>query len=179
MLVNSADFAASQGFSKQYVTTLVKRGVITRDKKGMIDPEAAAAALEAQRNPSKPLRRRGRVGKPPLNISDSPGGGSSNGSLAVLMLKSRIKTEVERGRIAELDRKEREGELVDRRKVEEAHFTQARNLRDAILNVPSRVSTLFAAETDPQRIHQDLEDELRRVLLDFIEKEEVNAQNQA
>ena len=36
------------------------------------------------------------------------------------------------------------------------------------MNIPARVSSLYAAETDSQNIHQSLEDEIRTVLIDLI-----------
>jgi phage terminase Nu1 subunit (DNA packaging protein) len=167
--VNSAEFAESQGFSRPYVTKLVQQGVIMRDANGQIDKDAALAALAARREPAKPLRR----GRPTRNL-DIRGQGSE--ALSTLMLKSRIKTEVERGKLAELDRKQREGELVERRDVEEAAFSSARNVRDALMNIPARVSSLYAAETDPQNIHQSLEDEIRKVLIDLV-SERANPSN--
>jgi hypothetical protein len=88
--VNSAEFAESQGFSRPYVTKLVQQGVIMRDANGQIDKDAALAALAARREPGKPLRR----GRPTRNL-DIRGQGSE---ALTLMLKSRIKTEVERGK---------------------------------------------------------------------------------
>jgi phage terminase Nu1 subunit (DNA packaging protein) len=167
--VNSAEFAESQGFSRPYVTKLVQQRVIMRDANGQIDKDAALAALAARREPAKPLRR----GRPTRNL-DIRGQGSE--ALSTLMLKSRIKTEVERGKLAELDRKQREGELVERRDVEEAAFSNARNVRDALMNIPARVSSLYAAETDPQNIHQSLEDEIRKVLIDLV-SERANPSN--
>jgi phage terminase Nu1 subunit (DNA packaging protein) len=161
--VNSAEFAESQGFSRPYVTKLVQQGVIVRDANGQIDEDAAVAALAARREPAKPLRR----GRPATDLAMS---GQGSEALSTLMLKSRIKTEVERGKLAELDRKQREGELVERRDVEEAAFSNARNVRDALMNIPARVSSLYATETDPQKIHQSLEDEIRKVLIDLVSK---------
>jgi phage terminase Nu1 subunit (DNA packaging protein) len=92
-----------------------------------------------------------------------------------MLLKSHIKTEVERGRLAELDRKQREGELVERGDVEEAAFATARRVRDALMNIPARVASLYAAETDPQKIHQNLEDEIRNVLIDLISQTETTS----
>ena len=159
--MNRAEFAKSQGFSRPYVTKLVQGGVIVRDQNGQIDKDAAVAALQARRDPAKLLRR----GRPARN-GDLGGQGSE--ALSILMLKSRIKTEVERGKLAELDRKLREGELVERREVKEAAFSSARNIRDALMNIPARVSSLYAAETDPQKIHHSLEDEIRTVLCDLV-----------
>jgi phage terminase Nu1 subunit (DNA packaging protein) len=170
--MNSSQFAAQQGFSPAYVTKLVQQGIIERDDNGQIDPDAAMAAIDAMRDPAKPIRRTGRPVNQMLRTAADggiTGGSSSNtGTLTVVLLKQRIKTEFERGKLAELERKQREDELVNRREVEEAAFTLARNLRDALFNIPSRVATMFAAETSAHRIHQIMEDELRKALLDLL-----------
>jgi hypothetical protein len=136
--------------------------VIIRDANGQIDKEAAVAALAARRQPAKAIRR----GRP---------ADTQSAALSIQMLKSRIKTEIERGRLAELDRRQREGELVESREVEETAFSAARNLRDAIVNIPSRVSTLFAGESNPVKIHKILEEELRRALTDLVDATETQS----
>jgi phage terminase Nu1 subunit (DNA packaging protein) len=169
--VNSAEFAESQGFSRPYVTKLVQQGVIVRDAKGQIDQDAAIAALQARREPVKALRRRGTTKNGEVSPLGAAGGPET---LSTMLLKSRIKTEVERGKLAELDRRRREGELVERGEVEEAAFSNARRVRDALMNIPARVASLYAAETDPQKIHQNLEDEIRNVLIDLIDEKETS-----
>jgi hypothetical protein len=96
--VNSAEFAESQGFSRPYVTKLVQQGVIERDANGQIDKDAAVAALAARRDPAKALRR----GRPAHKGEITAANGQMSEALSTLMLKSRIKTEVERGKLAEL-----------------------------------------------------------------------------
>ena len=162
--MTSAEFAESQGFSRPYVTKLVQQGVIVRDANGHIDKDAALAALAARREPAKSLRR----WRPGQNGEIIAPGGQGSEALSTLMLKSRIKTEFERGKLAELDRKQRESELVERRDVEKAAFECARSVRAALLNIPPRVASLYAAETDPQKIHQSLEEEIRTVLIDLV-----------
>jgi phage terminase Nu1 subunit (DNA packaging protein) len=169
--VTSAEFAESQGFSRPYVTKLVQQGVIVRDAKGQINEHAALAALQGRREPAKALRR-GRAPKPGDISALGAVGGQGSEALSTMLLKSRIKTEVERGKLAELDRKQREGELVERSDVEEAAFSHARRVRDALMNIPARVASLYAAETDPQKIHQNLEDEIRNILIDLIDETE-------
>jgi hypothetical protein len=136
--------------------------VIIRDANGQIDKEAAVAALAARRQPAKAIRS----GRP---------ADTQSAALSIQMLKSRIKTEIERGRLAELDRRQREGELVESREVEETAFSAARNLRDAIVNIPSRVSTLFAGESNPAKIHEILEEELRKALKDLVDATETES----
>jgi phage terminase Nu1 subunit (DNA packaging protein) len=163
--MNSSGFAKLLGVHRSYVTQLVTGGVIERSVDGEIDEKAALAAIAARRDPARALRR----GRPVQSIEAIGRRGKGTESLSTLLLKNRIKTEEERGRIAELNRREREGELLERCQVEEAAFTCGRNIRDALMNIPARVSTLFAAETDPRVIHQALEDEFRKALLDVTE----------
>ena len=165
--MTSAEFAESQGFSRPYVTKLVQQGVIVRDAKGQINADAALAALQARREPVKALRRRKASKNGEVSALRAVAGPET---LPTMLLKSRIKTEVERGKLAELDRRRREGELVERGEVEEAAFSNARRVRDALMNIPARVASLYAAETDPQKIHQNLEDEIRTVLIDLIDE---------
>ena len=170
--MTSAEFADSQGFSRPYVTKLVQQGVIVRDAKGQIDKDTAVAALAARREPVKTLRRGSAPKQGDISALGAVGQGGE--ALSTMLLKSRIKTEVERGKLAELDRKRREGELVERSEVEDAAFTSARRVRDALMNIPARVASLYAAETDPQKIHQNLEDEIRTVLIDLIDETETS-----
>jgi len=144
------------------------------EKDGEIEKDAAIAALAARRDPAKALRR-GRASKNGDISGLSTMGGQGSEALSTLMLKSRIKTEVERGKLAELDRKQRERELVERGEVEEAAFSTARRVRDALMNIPARVASLYAAETDPHKIHQNLEDEIRNVLIDLIGETETTS----
>lgn len=57
-------------------------------------------------------------------------------------------------------------------------FTAFRTIRDAIMNVPARTKDLLAAETDPYRIEQMLEQELANALQAIDLKTMMNEQNQ-
>ena len=43
------------------------------------------------------------------------------------------------------------------------------------MNIPGRVASLYAAEADPQKIHQNLEDEIRNVLIELIDEKETSS----
>jgi hypothetical protein len=62
------------------------------------------------------------------------------------LLRARIKREREEGRLKELERKRREGELVDAAEVREEQLRRASDEREALLNWPSRIAALMAAE---------------------------------
>jgi transcriptional regulator with XRE-family HTH domain len=56
------------------------------------------------------------------------------------------------------------GRLVDAETARRDAFDCARAVRDAVLNIPDRVAAELAAETDPDRVHARLDDELRKAL---------------
>jgi phage terminase Nu1 subunit (DNA packaging protein) len=92
------------------------------------------------------------------------------GYIRFLKSKSRTLTD-ERARltkcqadVAELNYRERQGELVERVAVSDAQFKLGRRVRDGVLNVPARVSGPCAAETDQHKIHVLLTRELTQAL---------------
>lgn len=66
--------------------------------------------------------------------------------------------------MGELKVRQRTGELVSRTAVATKLFTEHRRIRDQLLNIPSRVSGLLAAESDQQKIHAVLTTEIHNVL---------------
>lgn len=100
MLITQAEWARCRGFSRQYVTQLIKMGVV-RLIDGKIDPDQADAALAAVREPARAERRAGREGRPPAAASPS----SASSDLPTLLLKTRIKSEAERAKLLEIKAK--------------------------------------------------------------------------
>lgn len=66
--------------------------------------------------------------------------------------------------LAELEYRKQIGQLLERERVEAEAFRLARMVRDAILNIPSRLAGILAAETDQRKAHDLLERELRQAL---------------
>ena len=178
MLISQAEWARRRGFSRQYVHRLVKRGVV-RLTDGGIDPAQADAALAALREPARPPRRRAggrkepvrapgageRDGiRPPAGARSDPFDPTSGGDLPTLLLKTRIKSEVERARLLEIKAKVEAGRYLDADEVEVAAFNKARILRDALLNIPDRLAAVLAAETDAGKVHAVLSAEIRTAL---------------
>ncbi|MFN7225836.1 MAG: hypothetical protein ACK5UY_01100 [Holosporales bacterium] len=150
MLLTQAEWARHKGFSRQYAAKLIKQGTI-RLIGGKVDAAQAESALAALREPLRQV------------TSDEPfeGGGQS---LSTLLLKSRIKTEVERGRLLEAKAKAETGKLVSADEVKIAAFRRARIVRDGMLNLPDRVAAVLAAETDAAKVHAILTKEIRLIL---------------
>lgn len=54
--------------------------------------------------------------------------------------------------------------LIDVEVVKTSAFNRGRKVRDAILSIPDRISSILAAENDTHRIHEILTNELRQAL---------------
>ena len=78
--------------------------------------------------------------------------------------ESRAKSEHFRAELARLDLEVKEEQLVEVSRVQREAFSSARAVRDALSNIPDRVSNQMAAETDPVVIHQTLTEEIRKAL---------------
>jgi hypothetical protein len=81
-----------------------------------------------------------------------------------LLVKTKLKNEIERGKLLEAKVKSETGELISAEKVRQAMFAKGRIIRDGILNVPDRVSSLLATINDASQIHEILTKELKEVL---------------
>lgn len=66
--------------------------------------------------------------------------------------------------LLELELRERKGRLVDAEKVKSAAFAQGRIVRDNLLNIPDRIASILAAETDHDRTREILTAEIRQAL---------------
>jgi hypothetical protein len=150
-LISQTEWARRQGFSKQYVGKLISQGKI-KLVDGMIDEKSANAVLQNQRDPNLPIRRNGSNSYE--NQSD----------MHDLLVKTKLKNEIERGKLLEAKVKTEMGQLISAEKVRQAMFAKGRIIRDGILNVPDRVSSLLATINDASQIHEILMKELREVL---------------
>jgi len=78
--------------------------------------------------------------------------------------RSQARKELFRAKMAELDYQERLGKLIDKEKADEEYFRIGRLVRDALLNIPSRLAGILAAESDQRKVHDLLEKEIRQAL---------------
>jgi hypothetical protein len=153
-LISQSEWARRQGFSKQYVGKLISQGKIKLTD-GMIDEKSANAVLQNQRDPSLPIRRNGNSSYE--NQSD----------MHDLLVKTKLKNEIERGKLLEAKVKSEMRELISAEKVRNAMFAKGRIIRDGMMNIPDRISSLLANENDAAKIHEILSKEIREVLTEL------------
>jgi hypothetical protein len=177
--LSARQYAQRIGVSGSYVSRLVREGKLPVDADGRIDPDEADRVLAATREPARRANRSPpppppKVGQPAALRPASPlprlGSGladltTSGGSdLPTLLLKARTKTEVEKGKLLELKAKVEACKFVDADEVKVAAFNKARIVRDALLNIASRLAPLVAAETDERACFDLIDREVRQAL---------------
>ena len=87
-----------------------------------------------------------------------------NSKAANTYSESRAALQAYKARMAKLEYEAMQGKLINVDEVKRDAFKIARILRDAILNVPIKLSHEIAAETNPKAIEKLLTTELRQVL---------------
>ena len=150
-LISQSEWARRQGFSKQYAAKLIKQGKITLID-GMIDEYTANAELENYRNIHLPKQRK------------SQGTYFVQDDMHKLLMKTKLKNEIEKGKLLEARVKAETGELVPIDEVKKALFSKARIVRDGIFSIADRISSLLASIDDAAEIHEVLMKEFRTVL---------------
>lgn len=158
-LVTKSKYAEMRGCAASAVTKAIQEGRITTvasNGREMIDP--SVADIQWQRN------TRARV--------DSSSALESAAQLAAAPAdlpresyeEARRRRELAEAQIAELKLQEQMGGLVRLGEVRAAMASKVSAMREALLQIPSRLVPLLAAESDPAQIHSLLELELMQAL---------------
>lgn len=107
---------------------------------------------------------RAGVAQPPNDGGAGPAPRRRAKGAQVSLVEAQRRVAVERAAGLRLANRKRRGELLEARLVERQQFEAARVVREAILNVPTRLAAELAAEADERRVHARLTDELRSAL---------------
>lgn len=145
--ITKSEFARRHGFSKQYVTELIRTGVI-QEINGKLDEDDADYSLSLKQAMGREKRAKN----------------ARKSDLQELYIKAKLKNEIEKGKILKLERAEKEQSLISADKVQETLFRKGRVIRDAFLNLPDRVSSIIATMQDAGEIHILLTKEIRAIL---------------
>lgn len=127
----------------------------------LIDVQAADAEWKANTNSGTGAPAHAK-NKPDLESSDTDGEVTT-----MTYAEARAQHERFKSRLAQLELEQREGKLVEADAVQREAFKAARQVRDALLNLPDRVAGVLAAETNQFKVHQLLTKEIRRALEDL------------
>jgi len=157
--MNIAEYAAHRGCALETIRNAILAGRILARPDGTIDPDSADR--QWQENAKAPASgARGQA------LRET---GATEAYAGMMYADARALREVYEAQRKRLELQVRAGELVSREGAEKAAFTRFRMLRDACMNLPSRLSARLAAEKDESSVYTILESEVRRVFEDFAD----------
>ena len=179
------EYAAHAQLSGRYVRDLIARGQITKRStrpfgtRKQIHRERADEDMELNvhtQHPGAAPRNIPKAARKEPSPDDAPGktaqavNAAGTGKLSFSDAKT-IQAQY-RAALLKLEYGEKSGELVKRKDVESEFFMIARTVRDAVLNVPGRVSAELAGVTDQHVINSRIEEELVKALEELARNED-------
>lgn len=134
---------------------------------GKIDPEVADIQW-AEKTDAVQQARGARGGHAPRPDAPAPRElpptGDREGYFATKERRERAEAD-----LAELELKERRGELVKKADVERETFAVQRALRDRLTGIPDRIAPMLAPETDVGKCHEIVASEIRAALREVVQ----------
>jgi hypothetical protein len=138
------------------VQKAIHSGRITPNADGLIDSDRADAEWSAK---TRPGQRRAQSAPPAVR---EPAEAAGAGGLDYF--RARAIRESYLARLAKIEFEEKTAKLVSRDEVQVAAFTRGRVVRDNLLNIADRLAATLAAESDVDRVHRILSNEIRMAL---------------
>jgi len=166
-LISMSEYARRRGCSEAAVRHAVRANRISLID-GRVDPVAADAQwarntrVRAGSRPADDVNLRASAAAP-----GPPGAAQEPQADAYYVVKAR--RECAEADLAELKLAELRGELVRVADVRAAYAKRAAGLREAILQLPARLSAQLAAESDQAKCHDLLQADLHGILAQLVE----------
>lgn len=167
-----SEYAAHIGKTSPYVNKLKKQGrlVMVPDERGKMVVDFGLSDRLVRNTADLSRAGNGANAKP----SAAPGANTSapvepimgQGRNDATFRQAHTHEKVYAAKTAELEYKKLAGELVERKRVEDAAYTLGRMMRDSILGVPTRIAPELADLSDAWEIEQRVATALRQVLDD-------------
>lgn len=173
MLITPAELARLMGCKPPSVSKAISSGrisaaVVERDGRKYLDRDLAVELWHknTKQSPLQPEKIAGRAPRPSsASKEDVKGYIDSLPDDAIPDLNiSRERREHYQAELAKLEVDMKRKELVPADAVKKEAFNLAKTVREALINIPDRVSNQFAAESDPQAVHMALSNEIQSAL---------------
>jgi hypothetical protein len=175
-LMTKAEYADRRGWSRAYVSKLVKQNRLVITPDGKVDAEASDELLAASADPSKTgvadRHHQERLDKGVYShIAPSAAPSPALPAPGVVAVgpdyqKARARREFALALLAEDEHRKVRNELVERVQVDTAAFTTARVLRDLLMGIPPKIAGELVTLTDVWEIERRLTQAFRRALED-------------
>lgn len=166
--VTKTEYARQKGLNKSTITRWAASGRLVLDDGGRVLVAESEARLAETADPS----REGVVEHHANNRGTRSGGSPADparDSHYTKRIGESARREAAMADIAEMERDEKLGRLVERSKVELALADSIVSARQALERIPDRLMIQLAAETDPDKIHALLSREIASVCQQIAE----------
>ena len=167
-----AELARRLGVSRQAVSDLVRRGILTPDANGRIDEAAARAAILSSVHPTSKTVQAAQASAPapiaPVAAAPAPAVAPAAApqpeAAATNYHVAKTMREAAEAHIARLKLAEMRGEPIRTDAVRAVMSNIFATTREAVLQMPARLAPLLAAESDPAAVQNLLHAELHAAL---------------
>jgi len=166
-VLSRTEYAASKGWSRQYVGKLAKQGRLIFNPDGKVDVEATDQYLEMTGDPAR--SNAGARISPTIVTRVQQIEPPHSGHYAIPQVAPDYHHAKTRLALAQAERAEKDlqkitGDLVDRDVVDEAAFVSGRMTRDLLLSLPPKLAPVLSAMTNTWDIEKHLLSEIRQAL---------------
>ena len=162
--LTESGLARQLGVSRQAVHELVKRGVLSKDKDGLIDFELAKHALMNRVRPSG--KTAASLQEPATTPTTQTPETSTEPEITSYHVAKTLREAAE-AQIARLKLAEMQSDVIQVSAVRATWATRIASARDALLQIPARIAPVLAAETNLAAVTLLLESELRQALAEL------------
>lgn len=164
-VVNEAELAKVLKRDRRAVRLAAEQGRINRREDGLFDLDEAVQQWNDTTHHEK-----GHNNRSP-KLADIPAADIPlrSETKSTDYAKARAGTQIYEALLKKLRYEERARNLTPTADVETARFTEFRILREACFNIPLRIASLIAGESNPDRCQQMLEGELNNVFNAFAD----------
>lgn len=166
--VTKSEYAKLRGCAPSAVTRAIKEGRITTiqvDGRELI--EVAVADIQWQANTRARVDSSSAAAVASLPVPPQIIVANEVGQPTTSYEEARRRRETAEANLAEMKQAEMQGTLIRADAVRSAWAAKITGARDALLQIPSRIAPVLAAETDLVRVTALLEAELRQALADL------------
>jgi hypothetical protein len=171
--LTATQFAKLIGVGDSAVFNAIKAGrfvkAISVDVSGRHLIDAEIGQVEWNQNKRRPSRNSDPEQKKIKFSAPEDLDSSSEGEESDSIIEHERRLKHYQAEIARLKFEEQSGKLMNGDAVKKQAFKVARSVRDAMLNIPARVSAELAAEKSPFEINRRLEEEIRYALSNLSE----------
>ena len=166
--VRKAQLARELGVSRQAISNLVKRGVLSEDKDGLVDVELARHAIASRVSPDSKTSQALSVvpavataAQPAAAASPQPPSGQPVEEMAITNYHvAKTLNESAMAKMNHLKLREMQGELIRVDAVRTAVASAMSMARESLMQIPTRLAAILAGESDASAIHRMLESEI-------------------